>query len=67
MALLLGMAEVKSADPLISHEEVKVDAETETAIKLGIRAADEARTLPSDQIRKVVAQWISKFSTRNPR
>ena len=61
------MAEVKSADPLISNEEVKVDAETEAAIKLGIRAADEGRTLPSDQVRKVVSKWISKFSTRNPR
>jgi predicted transcriptional regulator len=61
------MAELKSADLLNSNEEVKVDSETEAAIQLGIRAADEGRTLPSDQVRKVVSEWISKFSTRNPR
>ena len=61
------MAEMKSVDPLISNEEVKVDAATGAAIKLGIRAADEGRTLPSDQVREVVSQRISKFSTRNPR
>jgi predicted transcriptional regulator len=48
-------------------EEVRVDAETKAAIMLGIRAADEGQTLPSDQVRKVVSKWISKFSTRNPR
>ena len=62
------MADVKSADPLIStEEEVEVDAETSAAIERGIRAADEGRFVSSEDVRKLIPAWISKFSTQNPR
>ena len=45
------MADVKSADPLIStEEEVAVDAETSAAIERGIRAADEGRFVSSEDL-----------------
>ncbi len=62
------MEDVKSADPLIStEEEVEVDAETSAAIERGIRAADEGRFVSSEDVRKLIPAWISKFSTQNPR
>ena len=62
------MAEVKPTDPVVSAEaEVEVDAETAAGIERGIRAADEGRVLPSDEVRTLIPEWISKFSTQNPR
>ena len=60
------MADGKAIDPLISAEqEVEIDAETAAAIERGIRAADEGRVVPSEEVRKLVPQWILKFSTPN--
>ena len=62
------MEEVKPADSLVStEEEVEVDAETAAAIERGIRAADEGRVVPGDEVRKLIRQWISRFSTQNHR
>ena len=45
-------------------EEVEVDAETLAAIDRGIKAADEGRTLPSEEVRKMIPKWISKFESQ---
>jgi predicted transcriptional regulator len=48
-----------------TEEEVDVDAETAAAIDCGIRAANEGRVVSSEEVRKLVPRWISKFSTPN--
>jgi len=57
------MTEVKPTDPIVSEVPVEVDAKTAAAIERGIGAADEGRVVPSDQVRKLILEWISKFST----
>jgi predicted transcriptional regulator len=53
-------------DPMVSSgEEAEVNAETAAAIERGIQAADQGRVVPSDDARKSVPLWISKFSTQN--
>ena len=62
------MADLKSIDPFVSTEKaVEVDAETAAAIDRGIRAADEGRVVSSDEVRKLIPEWISKFSTPSRR
>jgi predicted transcriptional regulator len=61
------MAEAKPTDLIVSTEaRVEVDAETAAAIERGIRAAEEGRMVPSDEVRKLIPEWISKFSTQSP-
>jgi predicted transcriptional regulator len=51
-------------DPMVStEEEVEVDARTAAAIDRGVRAANEGRVVSSEEVRKLIPQWISKFST----
>jgi len=62
------MAEAKPDDLFVStEEEVEVDAETAAAIERGIKDADEGKVVSSDEVRKLIPQWISKFSTPNRR
>ena len=49
------MADGKALDPLVlAEQEVEVDAETAAAIERGIRAADEGRVVPADEVRKLI-------------
>ncbi|MGA2184123.1 MAG: hypothetical protein ABSH47_13955 [Bryobacteraceae bacterium] len=50
-----------------TDEEVEVDAETAAAIDRGIHAADDGRVVSSEEVRKLIPQWISRFSTPSQR
>ena len=47
--------------------KVEVDSETLTAIDRGIKDADEGRTVPIDEVRRMIPKWISKFESQKPR
>ena len=40
------------------------DEETLAAIDRAIKQADEGRTVPLDEVRKMIPEWISKFESR---
>jgi len=44
-----------------------VDADTLAAIDRGIKDANEGRTVPIDEVRKMIPKWISKFESQKPR
>lgn len=48
-------------------EEVEVDDETLAAIDRGIQAANAGNTVPLDEVRKMIPQWISKFESQSRR
>jgi predicted transcriptional regulator len=48
-------------------DKVEVDAATLAAIDRGIKDADEGRTIPIDEVRMMIPQWISKFESQKPR
>ena len=61
------MAEIQT-DPMVSWgEEAEVDVGTAAAIERGIQAADQGQVISRDEARKLVFQWISRFSTQNQR
>ena len=43
-------------------EVVEVDAETLAGIDRGIKTADEGRTVPLEEVQKMIPGLISKFS-----
>ena len=58
------------ADPKFNlpvTEEVEVDADTLAAIDRGIKDADEGRTVPLEEVRKMIPQWISTFESQKRR
>jgi len=59
------MADLKLQVPVTN--EVKVDADTLAKIDHGIEDADRGRTVPLDEVRKMIPQWISKFRSQKPR
>ena len=63
--LLLGMVDLKLQVPVT--DKVVVDVETLAAIDRGIKDADEGRTVPIDEVRKMIPKWISKFESQKPR
>ena len=59
------MADLKLQVPVT--EEVEVDAVTLAAIDRGSEDAGQGRTVPIDEVRKMIPQWISKFESQKPR
>jgi hypothetical protein len=49
--------------PVVADE----DEETLAAIDEGIRDADAGRTVPAEEVRKLLPQWITASSTRKGR
>ena len=47
-------------------DKFEVNAETLTEIDRGIKDADEGRTVPIDEVRKMIPKWISKFESQRP-
>ena len=45
-------------------EEVEVDASTLVAIDRGLAAANEGRSVPLEEVQKMIPQWISKFESQ---
>ena len=60
-----GMVDLKLQVP--ATDTVEVDAETLAAIDRGIKDADEGRSVPIDEVRKMIPKWISKFESQKPR
>jgi predicted transcriptional regulator len=49
---------------LPATDEVEVDAQTLAAIDQGIKAADEGRSVPLEEVRNMIPKWISKFKSQ---
>ena len=64
-ATVKGMVDLKLQVP--TTDKVEVDAETLAAIDRGLKDADEGRTVPIDEVRKMIPKWISKFESQKPR
>ena len=61
------MVEATPIDPMVCTDEVEVDKNAVAAIDRGILAADEGRLVSSEEVRKLIPRWISKFSTPDQR
>jgi hypothetical protein len=59
------MIDLKLETPV--SEEIEVDGETSAAIEKGIKPADEALTVPLDEVRKMIPKWNSQFESQNRR
>ncbi len=59
------MPEANPINTMVSTDEVDVDENTLAAIDAGIRAADEGKVVSSEEVRKLIPQWISNVSTPN--
>jgi predicted transcriptional regulator len=59
------MGETKPADAFCStEEEIGVDEQTLAAIDRGIKAADEGRVVPLEEVRRRMQEWQTKSSSR---
>ena len=59
------MGEMNPADQFTStEEEVEVDEETLAAIDRGIKAADEGRVVPLEEVRRRMQEWRTISSSR---
>ena len=59
------MVDLKLETPVA--EEVQVDAATLTAIDHGLDDANAGRTVPIDEVRNMIPQWISRFESQKLR
>ena len=59
------MADLKFEMPVT--QEVKVDKATLARIDRGVKDADEGRTVPLEEVRKMIPQWITKFESQKSR
>ena len=50
-----------------ADDNFEEDEATLAAIDAGIRAADEGRVVSLEEVRKLIPQWISKYSLQNQR
>jgi predicted transcriptional regulator len=48
-------------------DEVEVGAQTLAAIDRGIEASEEGRTVPLEEVRKMIPKWIAKFESQTLR
>ena len=65
----MDMNDLKEFDPFVRKEKrpYPVDEATLAAIEAGIRDSNAGRVVTSEEARRLVKQWISELSTRNPR
>ena len=56
-----------SAASVSDMEEREEGEETLAAIDRGIKAADEGRTVPLEEVRKMISKWTRKFESRERR
>jgi len=45
-------------------KEVEVGPETLAAIDRGIAEANQGRTVPIEEVRRLIPEWISRFESR---
>ena len=56
------MADLKLDQP--ETAQVEVDEEALAAIDRGLKAAQEGRSVPLDDVREMIPEWISKFASQ---
>jgi hypothetical protein len=65
LTIVSNMADLKLQVPVT--EEVEVDSATLARIDRGIKDANEGRSVPLEEVRKLIPKWISKFESPKAR
>ena len=64
LTLYVPRGPIAASEGMSGMEEFEEDEETLAAIDRGIKAADEGRTVPLEEVRKMIPEWIRKFESR---